>query len=278
MCVTRATLILILVAAALLSGQIAKGELSKKARKLFAETSTTSTPDFGEDDDDDWFGEGDADGDWLGEEEEDDEEDFGFDFDFDELSAFGEKDLPLCSDLTTLEVEFGVECDNETAAVPEEIRIHDVLMERLVKQMWDDFQAKMRLDARINGLVIDPLDVDSLLEKPIAIEKAGGYDASVNMTGIKVYGLSEIFLNLSDVTRNENLTDINVDVRFGFDDITINGSYSMEGNLGGWWDLDTKGYQSFLIAMKNATFSVNVEMDIVGLDEGNTTRYVLYMF
>ena len=47
------------------------------------------------------------------------------------------------------------------------------------------------------------------------------------MSGIRLFGLSAISLDRASVTRNENLTDLNVDVRFAFDSLVINGTYRL---------------------------------------------------
>ncbi len=86
------------------------------------------------------------------------------------------------------------------------------------------------------------------------------------MSKIKIYGLSGIRLDEATVTRNENLTDLHVDVRFGFDQLIINGTYDLKGTFG-WWDLDSNGTQNFNIAMVNATFSSILKMDIVDASE-----------
>ncbi len=77
------------------------------------------------------------------------------------------------------------------------------------------------------------------------------------MSDMQMFGLSRILLDEAKVTRNENLTDLMVDVRFAFDQILINGSYSMKGFFG-WWELDSRGVQPFSITMLNATFAFKV--------------------
>jgi hypothetical protein len=55
-----------------------------------------------------------------------------------------------------------------------------------------------------------------------------GYKANITMHSIKMFGLSGINLAESSVTRNENLTDIDIKLLFAFDKLTINGSYAMK--------------------------------------------------
>ena len=59
-----------------------------------------------------------------------------------------------------------------------------------------------------------------------------------------MYGLSGINLTKIEVTRSENLTDFHIDVVFGFKELEINGTYSLEGFVG-WLTLDSKGEQPF---------------------------------
>lgn len=54
-----------------------------------------------------------------------------------------------------------------------EVRYNDVLTERLIRQVWDDFQTKLNNEAAVNDVVIDPLDVDAQLPKPISITQKG---------------------------------------------------------------------------------------------------------
>ena len=55
-----------------------------------------------------------------------------------------------------------------------------------------------------------------------------GYKANITMHSMKMYGLSGINLAQSIVTRNENLTDIDIKLLFAFDKLTINGTYAMK--------------------------------------------------
>ena len=64
---------------------------------------------------------------------------------------------------------FSSACSNESA----EVRINDVLSERLIRQVWMDIQAKMKDDGEFRGLMIDPLDVDAHLPEPINVRQIG---------------------------------------------------------------------------------------------------------
>ena len=144
---------------------------------------------------------------------------------------FGDEVLPPCDSLTEDDISFGVECDNTTVTEPE-IRHRDPLFERLLSQIWSDYQAKLNTESSLYGFVVDPLDVDAHLKEPIALQQTGSvYDADVKMSGIKVYGLSGINLTESLVTRSENLTDIDIKVEFSFNELVVNGSYSLKVSL-----------------------------------------------
>lgn len=70
--------------------------------------------------------------------------------------------LPPCTENVT---------EKCTPVVPEEVRVPDRLLQQLIKQVWGDLQSKLNDEAAIKGIVIDPLDIDALLPKPIAVKK-----------------------------------------------------------------------------------------------------------
>ena len=55
-----------------------------------------------------------------------------------------------------------------------------------------------------------------------------GYRANVTLHSIRLFGLSGINLDESVVTRNENLTDIDIKLLFAFDELMLNGTYAMK--------------------------------------------------
>jgi len=204
---------------------------------------------------------------------EPEEDAFGDDFGFDDFGF--DDDLPPCYSLSEDELEYGVDCDNSTAPPEPEIRHRDPLFERLLSQVWSDYQTKLNNDASLYGFVVDPLDVDALL--PATAEGGGGgggielsesgagYSADVSMQGIKVYGLSGINMSDNVVTRSENLTDIDLKITFAFDRLVINGTYSLKGYVG-FWGVDSEGVQNFEIVMKKATLTYGTKMDLVDPD------------
>ena len=71
--------------------------------------------------------------------------------------------------------------------MPPEIRLNDPIYERLIAQVWSDFQYKLNQEAQLYGVQLDPFDVDAKLPEPIDLQQQGtGYSADVQMHGIKV--------------------------------------------------------------------------------------------
>ena len=160
--------------------------LSQKGRKL----SLGEDSFFGEEDDDEDDGNS-ADSDF--------DEDF-FDFDFEEEGSDGGDCLP--DDIT---------CLNRTVAIPEEPKFHDALLSRILSQSWMDFQTKVQEDSSLYGVLIDPLDIDALVEKPVEVNQASAsYRANLTMWDIQMYGLSRVNLTEVSVDRNENLSLIHI--------------------------------------------------------------------
>ena len=69
-----------------------------------------------------------------------------------------------------------------------------------------------------------------------------------------------------EVTRSENLTDLRVNVVFGFDRLEINGTYALKGWVG-WTELDSKGEKDFSIKMINATIGFEMHLDLIAPEE-----------
>lgn len=188
---------------------------------------------------------------------------FSFDDPFDE--DFGSF-LPPCNSLFEVDRRPGDNCDNTTVEEPE-IRYSDPIFERLIAQVWADFQYKLNNEAQLYGVVLDPFDVDAKLPKSIDLQQQGaGYSANVTMRDIKMYGLSGINLDSVEVTRAENLTDFRARIVFGFDHLEINGTYALKGYFG-WWELDSQGEQPFSIKMINATLAYEMDIDLISPDD-----------
>eukprot|EP00096_Caligus_rogercresseyi_P005989 TRINITY_DN22105_c0_g1_i1.p1 TRINITY_DN22105_c0_g1~~TRINITY_DN22105_c0_g1_i1.p1 ORF type:complete len:324 (-),score=29.90 TRINITY_DN22105_c0_g1_i1:150-1121(-) len=180
--------------------------------------------------------------------------------------TFDDPGLPPCDDLAPWELEDpDVLCDNSTTTKePEEVRIHDQIFEKLIEQIWIDYQTALNNDKGLYGIQLDPLDVDSKLPEPIDLATTGaGYTADIQMSGIKAYGISSIRLRDIAVTRNENLTDLDMALTFEFPSaLVLNGTYSLKGSVG-WWDLNSNGTQNFDIVIVNATLSLRIKMDLL---------------
>ena len=89
-----------------------------------------------------------------------------------------------------------------------------------------------------------------------------------------MYGLSGIYLEKAEVTRSENLTDMRINVVFGFDHLEINGTYALKGWVA-WTELDSDGERPFSIKMVNATLAIEMEIDLIEAEDYNARRYDL---
>lgn len=248
------------------------GDLSSKGRKLLQEgqegdSESAVIEDNIVEEEDDFFDVGD---DFFGDEDEDEEEEA---LEQDPFSTTSNETLVTCDNSTVL--PSNATCVNGTVLyqVEEpEVRYRDLLLERLITQIWSDLQTKVNEEAQIEVrgenktkrvVVIDPLDIDALLPKPIDIQQTSSlYQVDVKMKNMRIFGLSQVRLDSAQVTRSENLTDLAVDFRVAFDFILINGTYDMKGSFG-WWTVDSKGEQSFSISMENATFSYRMTLDLL---------------
>ena len=62
---------------------------------------------------------------------------------------FPDEELPPCEELTDEEIEEGIECSNNT--IPAEPRYNDPIFERLLAQLWQDYQTSMNIHKEILG-------------------------------------------------------------------------------------------------------------------------------
>ena len=100
---------------------------------------------------------------------------------------------------------------------------------------------------------------------------ASAYSADVKMSGIKLFGLSSIRLDEATVTRDENLTDLHLNVKLGFDELTITGEYDLKGRFG-WWEVDSNGTRDFAINLYGASFETLIYFDMVEEGESDGDR------
>ena len=88
------------------------------------------------------------------------------------------------------------------------------------------------------------------------------------MSGIQLFGLSTIRLDEASVTRDENLTDLHIGVKIGFDELTITGQYDLKGTFG-WWELDSNGTRDFEINLHGVSYASKFNFEMVGESEGD---------
>eukprot|EP00092_Neocalanus_flemingeri_P024668 GFUD01026756.1.p1 GENE.GFUD01026756.1~~GFUD01026756.1.p1 ORF type:complete len:459 (-),score=134.96 GFUD01026756.1:224-1600(-) len=204
--------------------------------------------------------------------DDDDDDDF-FSEEFDSFENFDESpnvlieavsDLPLCSDLSDIEKEIGVDC-------VEEKRNRDEVLEKILKQVWETLDISETLQPLI-GDTLDPLNISRAIPGgEVSVNEEGSmYQANLTMRDITMYNLGQAYLKEVLVTRSEDLTNLEVTASFGLDLLTANGTYSILGMLG-WWPVDSHGERSFHAEMYNATLAPRVRVDTrAGCDqEGN---------
>lgn len=171
------------------------------------------------------------------------------------------EDLPNCDELVDEEPEEGFNCV-KVVVEPPEIRWRDTVMERLLSQLWEDYQSRLNFNPELYGISLDPLKVDPLLSKGGISENVAtpALSADLTMNNIQIHGISSIYLSESLVTRSESLSDMDLKMQFSFDTFSVNGTYSLQGWLG-WFKMDSMGIQPFEISVTNATISPRVRLD-----------------
>jgi len=202
----------------------------------------------------------------LNDEHIDDDDFFDSDnfYDFDEepeVSIESVGDLPLCSDLSDIETEIGVECITEN-------RIRDEVLEKILQQTWETLDISDTLEPLI-GDSLDPLNISRAIPGgEVSVSEEGSvYQANLTMSDITMYNLSKAHLKKILVTRSEDLTNLEVTAWLGLDLLTANGTYSIKGMLG-WWPVDSDGVRAFHAEMYNATLAPKIRVDTrVGCDE-----------
>lgn len=175
-----------------------------------------------------------------------------------------EDELPECSELMEGFDDMDA-CKNSTEPEPI-IRWRDMVFERLINQTWQDTQIKIHQNSSIGGVLLDPLMVDKLAGKTPTLDISQSsmmYSADLKMWNIQVHGLSTIYLSEVLVTRAQNLYDLDMKVVFSFDKLSANGTYNLNGTLGGWFgtSFTSDGDQSFDVDIVNATITPRVMLD-----------------
>ena len=146
------------------------------------------------------------------------------------------------------------------------MRWRDTVIEKLINQSWRDIQEQVNRRAEVGGIILDPLEVDTLANiHPLVdiSESTIAYSANLKMWGIQVHGLSTIYANQILVTRAQNLFDIDVKVELKFSRLSMNGTYSLTGSLGGWFgtSFTSDGDRPFFVDIEEATITMRVRLD-----------------
>lgn len=179
-------------------------------------------------------------------------------------SDFMEDDVEYCSDLMP-GFDDMTNCINRTE--PEvEARWRDYVFEMLISQSWRDIQRQIREKSKFGDILLDPLDVDSFVSGHPTVdisESTVAYSADLKMWDIKAHGLSDIFISDVLVTRSKSLYDFELKVEFKVPGLSVNGSYNLDGQLGGWFgtSFTSDGDRQFRVDIANATLSPSVRFD-----------------
>ena len=153
-----------------------------------------------ETEDSDWGGEDDG---WGSEED-----DFWDEGDDDDFWNEPTNTLPPCESLFSDEAIPGENCDNSTAIVPE-IRINDPIFERLIAQVWSDYQYKLNHEKQLYGHKVDPFDVGAKVPERFRNfkQQGTGYTVDVQMHEIKASNFSSK-PNFSSYTLYTYISDV----------------------------------------------------------------------
>jgi len=173
--------------------------------------------------------------------------------------------LPPCSELLPIDIERGFKCYNDT-----EVWTRDPVMEKTLTQLWKSFDPMgsggngISLDLGI-GSSIDPLHLTEVLPGSGALHvdrETSYFAADLWLWGVSIYGLSEAYLNDVIITRNKDLTEMNIAIEFRLDQLQANGTYNVTGWLGfEWIPLESNGQQPFTAALLNGTLSPQITID-----------------
>jgi len=173
--------------------------------------------------------------------------------------------LPPCSELLPIDIERGFKCYNDT-----EVWTRDPVMEKTLTQLWKSFDPMgsggdgISLDLGI-GSSIDPLHLTEVLPGSGALHvdrETSYFAADLWLWGVSIYGLSEAYLNDVIITRNKDLTEMNIAIEFRLDQLQANGMYNVTGWLGfEWIPLESNGQQPFTAALLNGTLSPQITID-----------------
>jgi len=195
-----------------------------------------------------------------------------FDENWDEIDAttdmtsydrITESDIPRCDELSDIEIEFGEECREVIETI--EAGTRDLVLEKFLSQLWISLNGS---DVNRNGLPfglkVDPLDISNLLPGgSLHVDEEGSYYAAdLWMWNITMTGLTQAYLNEIRITRNEDLSKLNVEAEFRLDSLSAVGLYNVTGWLG--WSamtLDSGGDQPWQAKLVNCSLVVKIVVD-----------------
>ena len=141
-------------------------------------------------------------------------------------------------------------------------RLVDVLTEKLVQQIWEKYQAEIRKDECFHGVSLEPLFLDAFIpegKKYFDINSAY-YGAKLSLWDMKIYGLSTVRLSETLILRANDLSDIDMRIKFHIWSLSARGTYDLDG----WMSLltvNSGGPQLFDVTMDNVSIIVNIKLE-----------------
>lgn len=169
---------------------------------------------------------------------------------------------PPCSSLLPIDLETGVPCWNDTI-----VWTRDPVMEKLLTQLWETFDPVANSSGWAGSLTpsIDPLPLSEVLPGGGALHvdrETSFFAADLWMWGVTVRGLSQGYLSDIVITRNQDLTQMNIAVEFTIDEVTADGQYNVTGWMGWeWMPIQSDGQRPFVAAMINGTLAPQITID-----------------
>ena len=148
-----------------------------------------------------------------------------------------------CEELSQADISFLHQCQAVRDSLEEQEEITDLLLEKLVKKAWNIYQEsdkmlippsdlcpqssellrQLSLQTVADVTVLDPLDLSSLVS-PLHLQRTEDfYYIDGWLKDISLHGLSDIQLDTVSVTRNNNLSAINIRTVTGLDMVTFKG-------------------------------------------------------
>jgi len=104
----------------------------------------------------------------------------------------------------------------------------DPLFERLVAQIWSVHRSSMKENSTMYGTQIDPINMDEKMGPMDIPVQQGFIKSNARIQGIEIHGMSSAALEKSEMKRKEHLDDMDMEVKFKFDNLFINGTYRIE--------------------------------------------------